>query len=76
MKAYFLAILTVEHDGMLTPTELCNGLGTALDDLDIEMNMTVDDVMGQVEITECLGVDELQPEQVEELIKRKLDYGT
>lgn len=69
MKSYFFAILEVEHDGYASPEELCRGLGLALDDSDLEITMKVEDgTTVMITMTECIGVDHCQPEQIEDLL--------
>lgn len=70
--AYFMLIVSVEHDGNCTPGELVKALGAGIDMMQINMNIiTADDIQGHIQITECLGVDKLLEEQLEGLLDRK-----
>lgn len=72
VTSYYVVILRVDHDGMATPDQLCQGLGMALDDLEIELTLAVEDgLTSEVKISECLGVDDVQYDQVKDLILRR-----
>ncbi len=76
IETYFLAILRVEHDGVATRDELGQGLGMALDDLKVDITLTVEDGMTcNALIAECLGIDDVAVEQIEELIKARKELG-
>lgn len=78
VTSYYVVILRVEHDGMATPDQMCQGLGMALDDLEISLTLTVEDgLQSEVKIAECLGVDDVRYEQIEDLLvaRRKQANG-
>lgn len=67
-KTFHLVVFEVEHDGNLTPEELCQGLGMALDDLDMPIQaLSIEGIVGNFKITNVLGVSEASQAMVNNL---------
>lgn len=76
-RAFHLVVLAIEHDGNLTPDELCQGLGMALDDLDMSFDaVSVEGMEGRFHIAECLGVHEAQLDLVNQFRNKDPKDGT